>query len=411
MVSKVKGVILSIEDTLLPIGRPAGDMFGEVTKLIRYLKSKNIQIVVFTNRRWTMGGRPLKDALTEMWGDFEYICRADDSAIPGKPQAAATHYVLNKMGWDVTETLYIGASENDMRTAVNGNLLFLRATWYANKTDYGFEFSTPKDIARFINTFCLREHLWCFDVQDKDVVYYALAPFSTYKREFTQYSEDARAAAKFGRGHPDFWTGALITSLYFSGIHQKIDYIAVYPGHKQGSGNDIMNGPMSLFGKCFRKAYLPDLITRHTTAVKSQTARNTGVSLDHLNQLNTICLNPHPMGRGNKPYKASPLGKGKTVLVIDDICTKGYSLEAARVYIEQTGSQVITASWLKTINTDIEVLSSPPKFNPYVPTKFTGAGVQKTLGYHGNLGNYLAPGELAKRFAEYEDWDWPKLGS
>lgn len=42
------------------------------------------------------------------------------------------------------------------------------------------------------------------------------------KEEYTLYSEDARAAAKHGLGHPDFWTGSLISSLYFSGIHKKL---------------------------------------------------------------------------------------------------------------------------------------------------------------------------------------------
>jgi hypothetical protein len=407
MVSKVKGIILSIEDTLLPLGRVAGDVFLEVTKLIKFLKAKNIEFVVFTNRKWRMGERLLEDVLKEHWGDFAYLCRADDPTIPGKPQAAATQYVLNKMGWDATETLYIGASENDMRTAVNGNLLFLRAAWYANKTDYGFEFSTPKDIARFINTFCLRDHLWCFQVEDGKFSYYALAPFSTMKPEYTLYSEDARAAAKFGKGHPDFWVGALVSSLYFSGIHQKIDYIAVYPGHKQGSGNAIMNDAMSIFGKCFRKAFLPDLIVRHTTSTKSQTARNSGIPIDHINQLNTIYLNPNPTKGEGKRYAASPVKRGKTVLVIDDICTRGYSLEAARAYIEQTGADVITASWLKTINTNIEILVALPKFNPFTPNTFKHVAIAKSLNYHANFVSHLVPSELARRFNEYEHWDWP----
>lgn len=220
--SKIKGVILSVEDTLLPQGKVDEKIFAEVDKLIKYFRSKNIEFVVFTNRAWTVGQekRPLEDLLHEHWGDFNYLCRAKDNKIPGKPQTEATRYVLNLMGWDSIETLYIGASENDMQTAVNGNLLFLRATWWAHKTEYGFEFSTPKDIARFIDTFCLRNHLWCHEIHDGDFQFYALAPFSTMKEEYTLYSNDARAAAKFGQGHPEFWTGALISSLYFSGVHK-----------------------------------------------------------------------------------------------------------------------------------------------------------------------------------------------
>lgn len=407
--SKLKGVILSVEDVLVRQGAGDASVFSEVTKLIRYLNATETQFVVMTNRQWTTdkGSRPLVDALKEVWGEFTYLCRSTDSRIPAKPRAEATEYVLNLMGWKSNEVLYIGASESDMQTAVNGGLLFLRATWYNNRTDYGFEFDAPKDIARFIDTFCFRDHLWCHEIHDNNFEYYALAPFSTMKAEYTLYSEDARNAAKHGLGHPDFWVGAIVSSLYFSGIHERINYIAVYPGHKAGSGNEIMNDAMAIFGKCFRKNYLPDLILRHTTAQKSQDARNRGVALDHLNQLNTIMLNSAPLRTQVARYKSPPLSRGKTVLVIDDICTRGYSLEAARTFVEQTGAKVILVSWLKTINTDIEELAQFDKFDPYKPARFTAQRVIKTHSYHGNIVDHLAPGELSEIFAFYKDWDWP----
>lgn len=407
--SKLKGIILSIEDVLVRQGDGDHKVFKQVTKLIQYLKSKDIDFVVMTNRQWTVGkgARPLVDALKEVWGEFTYLCRATDPKIPPKPRAEAVEYVLNLMDWGRNEVLYIGASESDMQTAVNGNLLFLRATWYANKTEYGFEFDSPKDIARYIDTFCLRDHLWCHEIHEDNFEYYALAPFSTMKPEYTLYSQDARDAAKHGLGHPDFWVGALVSSLYFSGIYQRVNYIAVYPGHKAGSGNKVMNDAMAIFGKCFRKNYLPDLIIRHTTAQKSQTARNNGIALDHLNQLNTISINRAPLRTPVVRYKNPPLGKGKSVLVIDDICTKGYSLEAARTFIEQTGSKVILVSWLKTINTDIVQLAPFKKFDPYKANRFGQQQVAKTHSYRDNLVDHMAPSELAGIFKNYQNWQWP----
>ncbi|MFL1502671.1 HAD hydrolase-like protein [Pseudomonas sp. S191] len=407
--AKLKGVILSVEDVLVQQGLGDALVFSEVTKLIKYLKGTGTQFVVMTNRRWTVGdgSRLLVDALKEMWGEFTYLCRSTDSKIPAKPRAEATEYVLNLMGWKSNEVLYIGASESDMQTAVNGGLLFLRATWYANKTDYGFEFDAPKDIARFIDVFCFRDHLWCHEIHDGNFEYYALAPFSTMKAEYTLYSEDARKAAKQGLGHPDFWVGAIVSSLYFSGIQNRINYITVYPGHKAGSGNVVMNDAMAIFGKCFRKNYLPDLIVRHTTAQKSQTARNQGIPLDHLNQLNTIMLNKAPLKTSSVRYKSPPLGKGKSVLLIDDICTRGYSLEAARTFVEKTGAKAILVSWLKTINTDIVELAPFEKFDPYKPAVFSTQRARKTHSYHENIVDHLAPGELSEIFAHYKDWEWP----
>jgi hypothetical protein len=404
---KLKGIIFSVEDTLLPQGAVDIGIFAEVDKLVKYLRSVSVEFVVYTNRHWIVGGTDSLEArLKEKWGDFSYYCRADNGDVPGKPQKAAVDYVLAQKGWDATEVLYLGASENDMRTAVNGGLLFLRATWWANKSDYGFEFDTPKDVARFVDTFCLREHFWCHQIKDDNFEFYSLAPYSTYKPEYTLYSADARAAAKHGLGHPDFWVGALVTSLYFTGIHRRIDYIAVYPGHEAGSGNAIMDEPISVYGKCFRKAYIPDLIVRHTTALKSQTARNKGEFLDHLNQLNTIHLCKTPARGAGKVYKRSPLGKGKTVLLLDDICTNGYSIESARAYIEQTGAKVIMATWLKTINTDIHSLGEIDSFSPYQPNAFHRAPLGAVYGYRAHLVDHLAPAEIARLFAAYESWEW-----
>ena len=407
--SKLKNVIFSIEDVVLPQGKASSQIFKEVSNLIAFLRKRNIEFAVFTNRRWTLGssGEKLYEALKRQWGDFPYFCTSADPKMPGKPKRASTEYLLSKMGWRKRDTIYVGASDSDMQTAVNAGLLFLRATWWANKTDYGFEFDSPKDIARYIDTFCLRDHLWCHEIHDGNFEFYALAPFSTMKPEYTLYSEDARAAAKQGLGHPDFWVGALVSSLYFSGVHERINHIATYPGHKSGSGNAIMDDAIAVFGKCFRKSYLSDLILRHTTAVKSQHARRSGVTLDHRNQLNTIKLNPTPMRTSNARYKKSPLSPGKTILVLDDICTRGYSLEAARKYIEQTGSKVISVSWLKTINTDIEVLGHLPEFNPYESNSFEMAPVSKTHGYRTNIVDNLAPAELTAAFSNYENWDWP----
>jgi hypothetical protein len=407
--AKLKGIILSIEDVLVRQGEGDEKIFKQVSKLIKYLKSQKVDFVVMTNREWTVGKDrlPLEKALKDIWGDFKYLCRANDPKIPPKPRAEAVAYALNLMNWQRNEVLYIGASESDMQTAVNGGLLFLRATWYANRTEYGFEFDSPKDIARFIDTFCFRDHLWCHEIQDGNFEYYALAPFSTMKPEYTLYSEDARDAAKHGLGHPEFWVGALVSSLYFSGIYKRVNYIAVYPGHKAGSGNAVMNDAMTIFGKCFRKNYLPDLIVRHTTAQKSQTARNRGLELDHLNQLNTIHIKRAPLRTPISRYKNPPLGNGKTVLVIDDICTKGYSLEAARTFIEQTGSKAILVSWLKTINTDIVQLAHFPKFDPYKPKTFENYRLAKTHSYRGNLVDHMAPGELTEIFKSYQNWEWP----
>ncbi|EPK3183984.1 TPA: phosphoribosyl transferase [Enterobacter asburiae] len=410
---KLKGVILSIEDTLYNSGRVKADVFAEVKKLMNFFSLRGIKPVLLSNRSWTFTDRngDKRDLYLELESQFKDLLIFSpnrDSDVPLKPSTASTKYVLDKLGWESNEVVYIGSHDADMRTAVNGKILFLRATWYSNNTDYGFEFSEPKELARFIDTLCLREHFWSHEIADGDFEYYALAPFSTLKPAFKKYSENARAAAKFGAGEVDFWLGALVTSMYFTGIHQRIDFIAAYPGHKAGVGNDKMNDDLMTFGKCFNKGYLHDLIERHTTAIKSQTARQQGVPLNHHNQLNTIKLNRLPTKNYNAQYKNPPLQRDKTVLLVDDICTKGWSIEAARKFIHRAGAKTIMVTWLKTINTDIQTIGQTPAFDPYDICHFEGIPSGKSYDYHTYHVDGAASEELGVQLQQYIDWDWPE---
>ncbi|MBD2806695.1 phosphoribosyltransferase [Xenorhabdus sp. ZM] len=409
---RLKGVILNVEDTLLNLGKIKVDVFSEVTKLINFFTLRGITPVLLANRIGTISlgnnSKDLFEYLEQNFTNLVIFTPHRNHNIPNKPQAGATQYVLDQMQWVSNEVIYIGSRDVDMRTAVNGKMLFLRATWYNNNTGYGFEFNTPKELARFIDTLCLRKHFWGHEIKDGHLEYYALAPFSTYKTEFQKYSENARAAAKFGQGDVDFWLGALVTSMYFTGIHLRIDYITAYPSHTNGVGNDKMNDDLMIFGKCFNKGYLHDLIERHTTAIKSQNARNQGIIIDHHNQLNTIKLNQRPTKNCIKQYKTSPLNDQKTILLVDDICTKGYSLESARKYLEQTGAKVIMVTWLKTINTDFQTIGDIQKFDPYqTTTTFLNVPLGRTYGYHEYHVDHAASEELNEQLQQYIEWDWP----
>lgn len=410
---QLKGVILSVEDTLVNMGKIKQDVFEEVEKLMAFFKTRGIKPILLANQKRTLTDnttgevKDLYDALEEKFEDLSVFTRLRDPKVPPKPQRAATEYVLKEMGWESNEVIYLGSDDDDMRTAVNGDILFLRATWYSNNTDYGFEFSCPKEVARFIDTLCLRDHFWSHEIKDGDFEYYALAPFSTYKEAFRKYSENARAAAKFGQGDVDFWLGALVTSMYFTGIHKRINFIAAYPGHGAGVDNDKMNSDLLTFGKCFRKNYLHNLIERHTTALKSQTARNQGIALDHHNQLNTIKLNQLPTRNYNQQYARSPLGRNKTVLLVDDICTKGWSLDTARKYIEKTGAKTIMVTWLKTINTNYCSIGDLGEFNPYTANNFTNIPMGREYSYHAHLVDHSASEELGEQLDQYLNWDWP----
>lgn len=404
-----KGIILGIENVL--VSKDSADWFPEIAKLLKFLQLRGIQAVVLANRDWSMQndvGAPkekIDDVFTRLAYKFPWFISSRDGSIPQKPNAAAVEFVLNKMGWQASETLFVGNDDADMMTAVNGHLLFLNAQWYDASQIQGIKFSSPKDIARFIDVFCLRSHLWHYELHGQEANLYALGTYGTLEQKYRVISDDAREAAKFGRGHPDFWMKYLFSTVYLSGL--KFDYVATYPSSSQGNMPSVMRGAVADFAKCFRKTYMPDLIVRHTAARKSAFARSAGGDVDHLNQLNTIHLTKLPLRKPDLRYKAPPLDSTKTVLVVDDFCTRGYSQEAARLFIKQTGAKTIGLSLLKTINRGYRELTTqaPPKFSPYEPVTFTSHNF--TEHPYATSITDQTESEIETKLLKYDNWDWP----
>jgi hypothetical protein len=377
----------------------------EIKQLMTFLISRQIKPVVLSNDK-NQKRYSLEKQLKQCYQELDWYI-ADRDKTPEKPKSESVLSVLKKLEIKSQEAIYVGNTDNDMKTAVNGNLLFLNASWYGKHTDYGFEFKTPREIARFIDIFCLREHLWAYEIKDNELEYYALGIYGRYEEEY-DYTKDAIGAAKLGRGHPDFWIKYLLSTVYFSGLYKRIDYIAPYPGHKKDSTPTGMEETIVTFAKCFRKKYLKDLIIRHKTADKSAYARKDRRHLDHLNQLNTIQLNGNPLKDINSDdrYEISPIKEGKTVLIIDDFCTQGYSLEAARVYIEQTGAKAILLTLLKTINKNYERIEKIEKFNPFESNTFSLVNETRRYPFSKYIIESSACQEIRSKLREYNDWQW-----
>lgn len=411
MPKKLKAVIFGLRNVIIQEGAIEKNTFEEVHHLVRYLKHRGILPIFFGNNDWRVNSGeesiPLQTVITKKWGEFEWIVANRDNT-PRKPQAAAIAYILSKYKLDAAEIVYIGNTPEDMQTAVNGKVLFLNATWYGHNTDYGFTFAHPKIVARFIDTFCLRNNLWHYKIDELSLRYYAFAPYSTSIPEYSLTSSDAKNAAKFGGGHLDFWTQYLWSTIYFAELHKEVDYITVFPSHTKDSGNSIMSDPMKAFSKCFRIGYLEDFIERHTTATKLQTARINKIPINHTIPLSTIRLRRDPIRTGTTRYKNCPVRTGKKVLVIDDFCTQGYSLESARAYIQQTGAQVISLSWGKTINSDYRAIQDIDKFDPFVANIFKDTSFSKIqYPYKKYIVEEWKPGELNQKFKDYDDWAYP----
>lgn len=418
---QLKGVIFGWDNVLVANGKlgPQLHILEQTGKLVRYLNSRGVEVLVMTNRRHIVTDgqtgkvTPAQEYFEAGWGakiDW-HLCGQNGGA--GKQSHEGFQNVLAKKGWQPNNVVYVGNSKDDMRAAVNNKVLLLTAKWYPDTTEtteYGFHFSEPKGVARFVDVFCLRDRYWYFQINDGAVQVYTLAPLNTFHDVNKYHCEDFLANVKSGLANDDeFWAKFLCTSMYFSGVYTTVDFITAYPKHTAGGYQDILVRPMDTFAKSFgQKRFVRDLIERHTTALKSQFNRNL---VSHQTQLDTIRLNPAPTkivkGRIEK-FAKYPVEKGKTVLVIDDVCTKGMSFEAARALMNSRGINVINVAFLKTPRNDYQALAPLTLPNgPFKPNTGLQPKPGKTYGYHAHVIDHAAPTELTTRLKRYQDWDWP----
>lgn len=420
----LRAVIFGLEGVLIKdsAGRPGtglvsaarDQLLSELTQLFEFLRSKGIRPIVLSNRDWVLvdkeaGTRtPIDSVLTETHGPHRlYVVRRGHLASP-KPKKACITELLEKESLQPCEVMMVGVSENDFRTAVNSRLLFINATWDRNEQPYGFVMKNPADVMRFIDLFALKAHPWFYAI-DTPVVFRSPAPFSTLRKHLAGYSEVARLAAKSGTPERAFFIHSLVGALYFSNLMSSVSYIACVPGHKVGSGNPAMNDLLGIVGQALRAGYLPDLILRHTAAPSQRAERIAGRQPNALGQLNTLCLNRRPL-KSNGAARKTPLDlSGKRVLVFDDFCTRGNSLEASRILLEAAGAEVLMVSWLKTINSDYSVVTLLRRVNPWAPLALSASDIAVTpLPYRDYIIDDMAPGELIRLFANYQKWSPPQ---
>lgn len=418
--AKLKGVIFGWNNVLGTIGS-IGDqkaMLREVGKLMRFLQSQDIEIIAATNKPYFVESdtekTPVKEYFEKRWKvkiDHRICAEGRGS---GRQSGVVIQGILNDKGWAPNEAVFVGNREADQQSAINSDILLLNAKWFPDvddSTPYGLHFESPKEIAKFIDVLCLREHEWYFKLEEGPLRVYSLAPFGTFDRylESKYYSNDFLNNVKHELEQDKlFWGRLLATSLYLSGVYQEIDYITSYPKHQAEGWPEVLIDPLDAFAKCFRGRYIPDLIIRHTTATKSQTNRD---SVDHANQLNTICLNKNPtkiVKKEKQSYSTFPIKKGKTVLVIDDVLSKGMSFEAARSYLEKTGAKVVCLSFLKTRNYGYHSLAECTLKNAFVPNVVLEPTLGTTYGYSQHLVNQNAASNLDEMLRRYQNWDWPE---
>jgi hypothetical protein len=385
------------------------EVISQLAKLAKQLSIKGVRVALWSNRSWTyQKTTSLSDYFSEMSGVQVEAHGWHEDGNPSRRLADSVLPVLQHYGVQKHETILLGGTDEDMRAGVNNNLLHIRADWYGQQSNYGFSVKTVSELARFCFIFALRKHPLFFGVKSNSLSYHSAGPFSTLVEAYSLFGQDAKDAAKLGYGHPDFWFFLTISTLYFSGLLTGVSYICTYPGHQALASmpaNDSLQEALMRLGKCFRMSFYHNLIVRHTTAAKSQPIK--AAQRTFANQLQSIHLNSHPHKNfSTSPNKGAISLKGKLVLVVDDFCTSGRSLEAARAYVEAAGGQARLFTWLKTINTPYWALGDKVSLKPYQPNVVASEPSSVQHGYASSITDPQAPNELSQIFGAYSAWSW-----
>lgn len=412
----LRGAIFSLRNVLAREGKFNQENALETVKLIKYLGTAGVQPVLVSNSTWTMKGskEPFNDYFTRLVGQpLPYYQGGRDMEY--KQYAAAMQHVLKDQGWLPQEVVYIGNTQHDIQAASNGGLLLLNAKWHEENSPFGFEFNSPKGIAKFIDCCCLTPKDWFWGIEQGNLRVYTIAPLGEHSTTYPHartYSTDAKNAVKFGVGDLRFWGLLMAARMHLSGIGAEASYVAPYPGHKTTSKKAELLQAVRIASGSLRARYLQDYIVRHQDAPKSQALRNKGLQPSARDQLATIHLRTDPLKTGDVGgrYKSRPNVKGKTVLIVDDICTQGHSLETARAFAEAAGANVISLCWLKTPgpNDYQEIVD----LNPMIKRPYsTYTPIDQEVDVHSNSGNVInqnAAAEIADAFSRFNGWDWPQ---
>lgn len=398
-------LIVSPDSVLYQDGRCNRARLSEMASLVSELARHGVSTALWSNNRSTVAGIPLENLFSREAGVEVAFFQANAAGLPPKGARNGVAPILGVYKVASCEAALVGSKPSDLQAATNNRLLLLRPSWYEARTDYGLNMDTVAELRRFCLTFGLRKHPVYWRLDTPDLTYAAMGPYSTYIKQYANFGHDARKAAKLGQGTPAFWMLAVVSTLYFAELVQDVNYICAFPGHDPDTPAHIrplVDETLVVLGQSLKVGYYGDLIIRHSRARKSQTS---GDARTFANQLNTLELNRRPRrNRSATPNRSNLDLRGKKVLVVDDFCTTGHSLDASRSLIEAAGGQAVLFSWLKTINTDFVHMTQDPPLNPYGPNAIAGEPPSKRFGYGSHILDPRAPGELDSMLRTYLNW-------
>jgi len=326
----VKVVMLDLDETLIG---PGDSAVQDTVEMTQALKAAGLTIVVTTGRR---GSWQTSQLLNRHGYAFDLV---EDKAfangqVKGRPDWVQEICKYFKV--QTNEIVYLGDTDNDMRSAVNGRLMYFHAGW-TGSYPYGLRMTRPKLFSLLIAECFVNPSGWYWQLQMNDACGRSVdvralmdsrgAGISAFQNDMLGFLKDGKNPMVGPMTVGNFITFHLLGNLYADGLFNLIDTWAVYPSSKTAKMNRILRYTAVQMARLFRDRPAP-LLVRHTNAVDSGEARKRGITVGFDNQINTVHL--------DAAYAKAI--DGRYIALLDDFMTAGYSMECARNLLSYEGA-------------------------------------------------------------------------
>jgi hypothetical protein len=355
----VKAVVLDLDGTLI---RRDGQVVPGVAGMMDELRAAGLRIAVAK-------GDPHSDVPGRLHAVGLRADLALDRTIVGRGKGAMAWVdaACRAFGIQTNELLWLGDSDGDMRSAVNRRVIYFHAAWSVPAYPYGIKVASPAEFSLVVRECFAKQTTWYWQLSAADAANQPVAIRSMIDgrgagipalkndlMDFLHRGGNPRVGPLRTR---DFIALHLLGSIYAEGLFRAADTWTVYPSSR-GGPNAALDPVISQASKLFRDRYAPDLLVRHARARDTSLARASAQAVDLSDQADTVCLTE----------QHRPRIEDKSVLVIDDFTTEGYSLEWARNLLLRGGAREVVCVTIGKYGRGSYVVTARERdWDPYVP--------------------------------------------
>jgi hypothetical protein len=323
----IKAVVLDLDGTLLDDNN---NPVAGIPEMIAELKNLDLHIAIASNRP-NSAPRVTRARLDP---DL-FMDRNSIGATKGSPTWVAK--VTQEFQIENNELVWLGDTDNDMRSAINTKVMYFHAGWSVPQYPYGINVQQPSFFPLLLREFFIKPVDWYWEYSGTDhrrrkVTSKAMmdsrgAGIEVFQWDLINFLKDGGDPTVGLIKVRHFIMFHFLGSLYGDQFYRQADIWTVYPGSKGGTNAAL--GPLAnIIARLFRERYISDLLIRHTPSIDSGEARRQQIQVDFFNQANTMRL--------NEAYRRKI--EQKTVVVLDDFITRGYSMECARNLLLEAGA-------------------------------------------------------------------------